>query len=78
MSPRRSISALGIADESLAVLAEHDESFHCEIVTDVESSDSDSDPHSSQVVCTPAGDSSAEELYSDGIATILPAGDATK
>ena len=47
MSRRRNISALGIADESLAALAEHNESFYCENVTDVESSDSDSDPHPS-------------------------------
>ena len=73
MSRRRSISGLGIADESLAALAEHGESFYCESVTDVGSSDSNSDPHPSQVVCTRAeGDSSAEELHSDDIATILP------
>ena len=49
---------LGVADESLAALAEHDESFYCESVTDVELYDSDDDPHPSQVVCTQAeGDS---------------------
>ena len=73
MSRRRSISGLGIADESLAALAEHAESFYCESVTDVGTSDSNSDPHPSQVVCTRAEvDSSAEALHSDDIATILP------
>ena len=73
VSRRRSISALGIADESLAALAEHGESLYCESVTDVGSSNSNSDPHPSQVVCTRAErDSSAEELHSDDIATILP------
>ena len=73
----RNISALGIADESLTALAEHGESFYCESVTDAGSSNSNSDPHPSQVVCTLAeGDSSAEELHSDDTATILPAGDA--
>ena len=66
MSRRRSISALGIADESLAALAEHGKSFYCESVTDVGSSDSNSDPRPSQVVFTRGeGDSSAEELHSD-------------
>ena len=79
MSRRRRISALGIADESLAAFAEHGESFYCESLTDAGSSDSSSDPHPSQVVCTRAeGDSSAEELDSDDAATILPAGDATE
>ena len=66
MSRRRSISALGIADENLAAFAEHGESFYCESLTDAGSSDSNSDSHPSQVVCTRAeGDSSAEELLSD-------------
>ena len=64
---------LGIPDESLAALAEHGKSFYCESVADVGSSDSNSDPHPSQVVCKRAeGDSSAEELHSDDTATILP------
>ena len=79
MSCWRSISTLGIADESLAAFAEHGESFYCESVTDAGSADSNSDPHPSQVVCTRAeGDSSAEELHADHTGTILPAGDATK
>ena len=73
MGRRRSVIALGIADESLAALAEHGESFYCESMTDVRSSDSNSDPHPSQVVCTRAeGDSSAEEPHSDDITMILP------
>ena len=78
-SRRRSISALGVADESLAALAEQGESFYCESVTDVGASDSNSDPHPSQVVCTRGeGDSSAEELHSDDIATLLPACESTE
>ena len=77
MSCWRSISTLGIADESLAAFAEHGEAFYCESVTDPGSADSNSDSHPSQVVCTRAeGDRSAEELHSDHTATILPAGDA--
>ena len=79
MNRRRSISALGIADESLVAFAEHSKSFYCESLTDARSCDSNSDPHPSQVVCTRTeGDSSAEELHSDDTATILPAGDATE
>ena len=63
MSRWRSISTLGIPDESLAVFAEHCESFYCESLTDPGSGDNNSDPHPSQVVCTRAeGDRSAEEL----------------
>ena len=73
-SRRRSISALGIADESLVAIAEQGESFYCQSVTDVGASDSNSDPYPSQVVCTRGeGDGSGEELHSDDIATILPA-----
>ena len=72
MSRRRSISAQGIADESLSAFAEHVESFYCESLTDAESSDSNSDSHPSQVVCTRAeGDSSAEELLSDDTVILL-------
>ena len=49
MSRWRSISTLGIADESLAAFAEHGEAFYCESVTDAaDSADSNSDPHPSQ------------------------------
>ena len=79
MSRWRSISTLGIPDESLGVFAEHGESFYCESLTDAGSADSNSDPHSSHVVCTRVeGDRSAEELHFDHTATILPAGDATE
>ena len=79
MSRWRSISTLGIPDESLAVFAEHSESIYCGSLTDAGSADSDSDPHPSQVVCTRAvGDRRAEELHFDHTATILPAGDATE
>ena len=70
---------LGIPDESLAVFAEHGESFYCESLTAAGSADSNSDPHPSHVVCTRVeGDRSAEELHSDHTATSLPAGDATE
>ena len=79
MRRRRSISALGIADESIAALAEQGESFYCESETDAGLSDRNNGPHLSQVVCTRAeGDSSAEELHSNDTATILPVGDATE
>ena len=78
MSRWRSISTLGIADESLAAFAEHGESFYCESVTDPGSAHSNSDPHPSQVVTRAEGDRSAEELHSDHTATILRAGDATQ
>ena len=79
MSRWRSISTLGIPDESLAVFAEHGESIYCGSLTDAGSADSDNDPHPSQVVCTRAvGDRSAEELHCDHTAMILPAGDGTE
>ena len=68
----------GIADESLAAFDKHGESFYYETLTDPGSAGSNSDPHPSEVVCTRAGDRSAEELHSNHTATILPAGDATE
>ena len=59
MSRWRSISTLGITDESLVVFAEHGESFYCESLTVAGSADSNSDPHPSQVVRTQAGDRTA-------------------
>ena len=53
MSRRTSTCVLGVADV-LAALAQYDELFYCESVTEVESYGSDDDPHPCQVVCTRA------------------------